>query len=184
MNKGGFVPLESAGFSPNDPHESAEESIAGLGASERRDFRGLGIFRNVNAIGPIRAASRATQCFASRMNSLPQPTNPSACAAAPASQSAARDRRRDQRRPILGKATLTVLNGDGAHSVHEIQTRDCSLSGISFLLRISLSVGQSCRIDIQSGLRTVSHLCEVVRSRPLSNGRFEMAVQFRKPMPT
>jgi hypothetical protein len=118
------------------------------------------------------------------MNSLPHPTNPSASDAAPATQPAARDRRRDTRRPLLGKATLTVLNGDGANSVHEIQTRDCSLSGISFLLRIALSVGQSCRIDMQSGLRTVSHLCEVVRSRPLSNGRFEMAVQFRKPMPT
>lgn len=119
------------------------------------------------------------------MNSLPQPTNPPAAApVAAASQPAPRDRRRDQRRPLLGKATLTILNGDGANSVHEIQTRDCSLSGISFLLRIALSVGQSCRIDMQSGLRTVSHLCEVVRSRPLSNGRFEMAVQFRKPVTT
>ena len=95
---------------------------------------------------------------------------------------APRERRRDQRRPLLGRATLTVLDGDGANSVHEIQTRDCSLSGISFLLRVALSVGQSCRIDMQSGLRTVSHLCEVVRSRPLSNGRFEMAVQFRKAL--
>jgi hypothetical protein len=108
----------------------------------------------------------------------PSDDDPSPPSATPSPRPGAADRRRDYRRGTQTKAILTVLDGPSAESRHEVLTRDLSEGGVSFLLRESLAVGQSCRLDMQSNGRP-SYLCDVVRSRPLSNGKFEMAVKFR-----
>ena len=87
-----------------------------------------------------------------------------------------RDRRRENRRPVQTKATLTVLDGAGVGTTHEVLTRDVSLSGVCFLLREPMTLGQTCRLDLPNAQ---SWVYEIVRVREMSNGKYEMGVQMR-----
>jgi hypothetical protein len=93
-----------------------------------------------------------------------------------------RERRGDKRRPGSGRATLTVLDLlGGSLGSAEVLTRDQSSLGLSFLFKKPLTIGQTCRLDLPPDAGPAkSYMCEVVRARPVSNGRYEMAVQFRK----
>ena len=90
------------------------------------------------------------------------------------------DRRREFRRTLNSRAMVTVLDGPQQGSSFEVLTRDMSCSGVSFHLREPLSVGLTCRLDLPQTAGASSYLCEVIRSRPISNGRHEMALQYRK----
>ena len=88
------------------------------------------------------------------------------------------DRRNSLRGPTQSKARLTVIDGPGAGATYDVLTREQPLVGISFMLHAALTVGQQCELAFDG--RPQRMRGEVVRCRPISNGRYEAAVQIRK----
>ena len=46
----------------------------------------------------------------------------------------------------------------------------------------NFTINHFARVEVAGHGSATNHLCEIVRSRPVTNGRFEMAVQFRKAL--
>lgn len=93
-------------------------------------------------------------------------------------RSVGRSERRNQARvPLQFNAQVTVLNGSNAGETFDVKTRDISLGGVCFLTKLQLTVGQTCTLQIY-GQDEVQAL-EVVRSRQLSNGKYEIGAQRR-----
>jgi hypothetical protein len=86
------------------------------------------------------------------------------------------ERRRDLRQVMLMKGMMRVLDGANAGSEAEISTRNLSCSGLCFLIKEELRVGQTCEIRLGNGS---CKTYEVVRSRVLSSGKWEIAVTRR-----
>lgn len=92
------------------------------------------------------------------------------------------DRRQHPRRRVVANATATVGAGPaGACQTHAIITRNMSLGGICFWASQQFTVGQSLQINIPANQKDHgTYLCEVIRSRPLSSGKYEMAAKIRE----
>ena len=81
------------------------------------------------------------------------------------------ERRCESRRALSCKATMTILEGPNAGTVHEVVTRDLSHRGLSFWTDRPLQVGQALRIEL-SGTRDRAQvrLCTVLRTVDDENG--------------
>jgi len=86
------------------------------------------------------------------------------------------ERRRDTRQVALMKGELKVLDGSNVGKEMEISTRNLSMWGLCFLAKEELRVGQTCEIRLEG---RGGKVFEVVRSRLLSSGKWEIAVQAR-----
>ncbi|MFT3784711.1 MAG: hypothetical protein QM770_00905 [Tepidisphaeraceae bacterium] len=89
-------------------------------------------------------------------------------------------RRRRKRRPLAGQTIVSVLDGPRAGDEHETVARDFANDQTSFLLKAELRVGQRVELDSDRDGRATTVLAEVIRSRLLSNGRWEIVVEVRR----
>ncbi len=91
------------------------------------------------------------------------------------------DRRREKRNTASVWVTMTILNGPGAGSAHQLVSRDTSFGGVSLTVDQPLSLGQSCRIYLQNPDQTIARfVAQVIRSRTNTQGRYDVALRFQR----
>ena len=93
------------------------------------------------------------------------------------------DRRRRPKRPCVGENRATVLDGVLAGQHFECIQREINQESASLLVKAELRVGQRVRLQCFEDGQAVGQAAEaeVVRSRPLTTGRWEVLVEYRRP---
>jgi hypothetical protein len=90
------------------------------------------------------------------------------------------DRRKRRRKPLAGQVVITCTDGPLMGQEFEAALRDFAGEQTSFLLKTELRVGWRVELDILRNGQETMLLAEVIRSRLLSNGRWEIAIELRK----
>jgi hypothetical protein len=91
------------------------------------------------------------------------------------------DRRRELRNTTAVWVTMTILNGPGAGSTHQLVSRDSSFTGVSFTIDQPLTLGQSCTLYLQNPDQTIARfVAQVIRSRATGQGQYEVALRFQR----
>jgi hypothetical protein len=93
------------------------------------------------------------------------------------------DRRRRPRRACVHENRVTVLDGLLAGQQFECIQREITSDSASLLVKAELRVGQRLRLQCYEDGQAVgvASNAEVVRSRPLTTGRWEVLVEYRRP---
>ena len=87
------------------------------------------------------------------------------------------DRRSEVRLSAQLKVTLTTPG----QPPKELVTKDKSFSGLSFITPEALSIGQDCHVVLENADHSFARfLARVVRTQPLADGHYEVAVQFKR----
>ena len=94
------------------------------------------------------------------------------------------DRRRRPRRAHHDEHRVTVLDGLLAGQHFDCVVREINSESSSLLVRADLRVGQRVKVQaMQEGHPTGAPVnAEVVRSRPLTTGRYEVMIETRRPV--
>ena len=94
------------------------------------------------------------------------------------------DRRRRPRRGGHDEHQITVIDGLSAGERYGCVYREVTADSASLLVKADLRAGQRVRVQhLTDGIAAgAPQQGEIVRSRPLTTGRWELLVEFQKPV--